>query len=250
MMHPAAKHTVPLSRSEVNALSVLARNGDIRARDKLVLSHYRFLVKSAGNYIGRGVPIEDLISEGMIGLIRATETFSVARGCTFGSYAIWWIRHAISTLLYEQSLAVRVPANFFVAGNGPNQNTNKNRTMGATEKKEKNANRIERNKKVIDAIKGSPRIGHESGIENTIASNEPPPDRDIENFLNKKRVENLLSVLPKRDQDILRRKFGIGVAVEPLQSIGDSMGLSKEYIRVRRDLAIKELRYRFKEGIQ
>ena len=87
---------IPLiSREEENKLAIDAQNGDIAARNKLVQSHLRFVVSVAKSYQNNGMALEDLISEGNIGLIHAIEHYDVQRGLHFISYAVWWIRQSI-----------------------------------------------------------------------------------------------------------------------------------------------------------
>ena len=79
------------------------------ARQRLVESHLRLLPWLARRYRGQGMPFEDLIQEGAIGLIRAAEKYDPARGTQFSTYATWWIRHAITRALANKGRAIRLP---------------------------------------------------------------------------------------------------------------------------------------------
>jgi RNA polymerase primary sigma factor len=87
----------------------LARSGR-RARDRLVRGNMRLAVTVAKSHQGRGVPLQDLIQEGGIGLVKAAEKFDPCRGYTFSTYAFWWIRQAILKALHESAHIIRVPA--------------------------------------------------------------------------------------------------------------------------------------------
>lgn len=100
-----------LSREEETELALAAKNGNKRAKDKIVNANLRFVVNIAKKYQNKGLEITDLISEGNIGLLTAIEKFDVTKGYHFISYAVWWIRQSILKAISEKSRAIRVPLN-------------------------------------------------------------------------------------------------------------------------------------------
>ena len=92
-----------LSREEERELLTKAKQGDINARNKIVMANQRFVIKIAKQYANRGIPFEDLISEGNIGLIHAVEKFDLSKDCHFLTYAVWWIRQAIKLTFSQKS---------------------------------------------------------------------------------------------------------------------------------------------------
>jgi RNA polymerase primary sigma factor len=103
-------HKIPqLSRDEEQAFAALAAQGDRKARQRLVQANLRFVILVAKRYRNRGVPLEDLVNEGNIGLIHAAERFDPTRGARFVSYAVWWIRQAILNAIPENRRLIRVP---------------------------------------------------------------------------------------------------------------------------------------------
>lgn len=87
----------------------IKRSG-LRARDRMVSGNMRLVVYVATKYQNRGVPLEDLIQEGSMGLVTGTEKFDPTRGYTFSTYAFWWIRQAVLMSIYKQGEIIRVPA--------------------------------------------------------------------------------------------------------------------------------------------
>src|SRR5215211_2269165 len=100
-----------LSAQQEISLSRLARAGDQRARKKLVEHNLRLVVSVAKKYRGMGLPFEDLIQEGNIGLMKAVERFEPERGFRFSTYATWWIRQAIGRGVADEGRTIRVPVN-------------------------------------------------------------------------------------------------------------------------------------------
>ncbi|MGA9294025.1 MAG: sigma-70 family RNA polymerase sigma factor [Ignavibacteriaceae bacterium] len=100
-----------LTPEEEFDLAVKMRRGDENARNKLITSNLRFVVSVAKQYQNQGLSLTDLINEGNLGLIRATQKFDETRGFKFISYAVWWIRQGLTQAIADQSRIVHLPVN-------------------------------------------------------------------------------------------------------------------------------------------
>lgn len=100
-----------LTREEETDLARRAAAGEKAAKDRLISANLRFVVNVAKKYQNQGLPLDDLISEGNIGLINAIERFDVEKGYHFISYAVWWIRQSILKAICEKSRSIRLPLN-------------------------------------------------------------------------------------------------------------------------------------------
>jgi len=98
-----------LSAKEEKELGKRKDDGDKVARKKLITSNLRLVISVANRYTGRGLPLQDLIQEGNIGLIKAIDKFNIERGCKVSTYAIWWIRQGISRALLNKSKNIKIP---------------------------------------------------------------------------------------------------------------------------------------------
>ena len=105
------KKTKLLTADEERELARKIENGDKAARDRMIVSNLRLVVKIAKRYINRGLPFIDLIEEGNIGLIKAVDRFKLTKECRFSTYGTWWIRQTIERTLFTQSRTIRLPIN-------------------------------------------------------------------------------------------------------------------------------------------
>ncbi len=107
---PAPNRRQPVAERGRRASSGPLHQGrDQTAKNGLIEKNLRLVVATAKNYRGRGLPFEDLIQEGNLGLMRAAEKFDPERGCKFSTHAVWWIRQGIQRALFNCSRTIRLP---------------------------------------------------------------------------------------------------------------------------------------------
>ena len=242
-----------LTVSEEHFLISRFRAGDRRARERLVLSQLRFVIKIARRYRRHGCPMSDLIQEGVVGLLEAIKRFNPERGTRLSTFAMWWIRSSIQDCVLRSIAAVRpvtTPQHrtmFFNADMWQlNERSDKavravavrlNTTM---EDVRAFAQRIRMSDHAIDTV-----LGHRSSITGDLADRQP----DQETVLASKReridlVRRLRASFPgmtKRERHILRRRF-LGEKQHSRNKIGKELGLSKERVRQLELRAIQKLR--------
>ncbi len=247
----------PLKPEEEIDLARRIRRGDEEALDMLVKANLRFVISVAKEYQGQGLPLQDLISEGNLGLIKAAQRFDETRGFKFISYAVWWIRQSILQALAEQSRVVRLPLNRVGAINKIGRALESlEKTFGREPSMDEVATRMEMSTfEVADVIKTSARhlsldepFKEEAGnsLLDVIESDRySPPDNTLMKESLQVEVEKILSTLKPREAEIIRLYFGLeGDRPLTLEEIGEHFRLTRERVRQIKEKALRRLRHR------
>jgi RNA polymerase primary sigma factor len=232
------KNIPVLSKEEEAACSALSHAGDREAKEKLIVSNLKFVVRIAIKYRNMGLPLLDLINEGNLGLIRAVEKFDAGRGVKFISYARWWIRHYILKAIFEKSAMIKVPYKQIAQAAGE-------RERGQTE-------RADALKNISYPLSIDQRLMDEedsgSMVDILVGEDYEAPD---EVYMDKELKENIHKSIEKlrpRERSVLVRHFGLdGGSPHTLSQIGRSYNLSKERIRQIKQSALKKLKSTMKE---
>ena len=245
-----------LSPEEEIALTRNARNGDRESLERLLKANLRFVVSIAKKYQNHGISLEDLISEGNIGLIKAAKRFDETRGFKFISYAVWWIRQSILQAISQQSRLVRLPLNKVdvvtkmrkIYQELEKEFDREPTTAEIAEAMELSKSEIEDT--IMAAAKELSMDGI-SGDEDEASLLDVLPSTNVidpEDSLNEEslhmEVEGALSVLSKREADIIRSYFGLdSEQAMTLEQIGDEYNLTRERIRQIKEKALSKLRH-------
>lgn len=245
-----------LSIEEEKIITQRIANGDEEAKKELIEANLRLVVSVAKRYIGCGIPFQDLVQEGNIGLIKAADKFDFNKGFHFSTYAIWWIRQTISRAIADQNRLIRVPVHMSELINKIKRASREltvklhrdpteaeiAKKLGVNEQEV-----IEANKYVISMSSLDTPIGGEDE-EVTIGSFIADPNisdpvencerQDLHNALNK-----VLSTLSEREANILKLRFGFdGNQPMTLEEVGQQYGITKERVRQIEIKALQKMR--------
>ncbi len=247
----------PLAPEEEIELARQIRKGNSRALDKLVKANLRFVISVAKEYQGQGLPLQDLISEGNLGLIKAAQRFDETRGFKFISYAVWWIRQSILQALAEQSRVVRLPLNRVGAINKVGRALEElEKKFGREPSMEEIADKMEMTAyEVADVLKTSARhlsldepFKEDEGnslLDILESDRYAPPDDTLMQESLQVEIDKVLSTLKPREAEIIRLYFGLdGDRPLTLEEIGEHFKLTRERVRQIKEKALRRLRHR------
>jgi RNA polymerase primary sigma factor len=243
-----------ITPDEEVTLTRLIRAGDQAALDKLARANLRFVVSVSKKFQNQGLTLNDLISEGNLGLIKAAKRFDETKGFKFISYAVWWIRQAIMQAIAEQSRMVRLPLNQV------GSLTRLHKTFARLEQEyqrdpslEELADAMEKSADAVaDVISKSGRhlsvdAPFVSGEENSLLDVLITPGAETDDVLMKESlayaIRHSLAVLTLREREIITLFYGIGsVDAKSLDEISVHYGLTRERVRQLKDKALMQLR--------
>jgi len=244
-----------LTREEECQLARGIHQNDSEALHKLVKANLRFVVSIAKEYAHYGVPLEDLINEGNLGLLKAAQRFDETRGYKFISYAVWWIRQSILAALANHSKIVRMPLNRarvlnqIKKASGELQQRLRRKpepeeiaqVLGLSVDEVKDTLPLMQDNFFLDDYVGNDEDStYMDFLEDT--SDEGPDTKVLDDDLNSS-IDRMLGDLKEREARVLRMYYGLGTDREmTLEEIGQIMGLTRERIRQIKEEAFEKIR--------
>jgi len=236
--------TALLSADEEKELSYQIDEGNKEARDRMVRANLRLVVNIGRAYTGRGLPLQDLIEEGNLGLLRAVEGFDPTRNTRFSTYASYWIKQSIKRALVNSAKTIRIPAYMVELLTKWRRATAKLQdSLNRTPTPDEVAAELELPKKKLRIVKKAIQLYHSTpqsdqtdggwSLGEMIADDrgKGPEDELIESD-NLIHVYKMLDTMDPREATILRMRFGLDDS-EPktLKEIGETLGLTRERVR-------------------
>ena len=243
-----------ISKEEMAELENYIRQGD-EARDILVESNLRLVVSIAKKYMGRGLPLLDLVQEGSNGLMKAVYKFDPTKGFKFSTYSTWWIRQSITRAIADQGRTIRIPVHMVETINRLMRFTRKlTQEMGREPTPEEIAAEM---KCSVDKVLMIQKISQEpSSLDATVGDEDDTnlgdfiPDTSMQNPLEytenqiyREEIESVLQTLTPREERVIRLRFGLDDNhPRTLEEVGKEFGVTRERIRQIEGKAIRRLR--------
>jgi RNA polymerase primary sigma factor len=249
------QRTPLLTAESEKELARQIEKGDKAARNKMIESNLRLVVKLAKRYINRGLPFLDLIEEGNLGLIKAVERFSLAKECRFSTYATWWIRQAIDRALVNQSRTIRLPVH---VSDDINRMARVTRALSQKLQREPTAHEVAESmnvklayvRRLMTLLRRTCSMetpigdGSDYFLIDTIEDHSMVSPSDLlENIDHFEQISAHFEELSESEPKILALRFGLDdKEPQTLDTIGQSFGVTRERIRQIEAKSLEKLR--------
>jgi len=244
-----------LTAEDERELAGLIAQGDDAARERMIESNLRLVVKIAKRYMNRGLPFLDLIEEGNLGLIKAVEKFKVSKGCRFSTYATWWIRQSIERSIVNQSRTIRLPVH---VADDINKLVKISRELVQRLKRDPEIDEIaaamgtdvNHVRRMMILVKKTYSIEHPLGEGNDYSLIDTIEDtklvdsvRKIEDLDRFTQVQGWMEDLNENEREVLSLRFGLEDRdPQTLDTIGKKFGVTRERIRQIEAKSLAKLR--------
>lgn len=254
-MREISRYELLTAEEEINLARAIAQ-GSESARQRMIQSNLRLVVKVARRYMNRGLGLDDLIEEGNIGLMRAVEKFDDAYGCRFSTYATWWIRQSVERAIMNQARTIRLPVHIGKEYKAMLRAEGELRTELEREPTDQEiAVRMGKSEQRVHDLQGVSQFTesadvllHEDGdftlYDITEDENASLPEEQLDASIRADLLETWLSRLSEKEREVVTLRFGLDGHQEAwtLEAIGRLKGVTRERIRQVQVSALQSLR--------
>ncbi|HUJ35317.1 MAG TPA: sigma-70 family RNA polymerase sigma factor [Solirubrobacteraceae bacterium] len=242
-----------LTRAEEVDLAKRIERGDLEAKSRLVNSNLRLVISNARKYQGHDMPLLDLIQEGILGLIRATEKFDWRKGYKFSTYATFWIRQAIQRALDNRARTIRIPVHLGQRERRIARAANELAAkLGREPTDEEIAQAADVSLDELHEARDATRVvtsldrpvgdSEETPFGSLLASDERGPEEEVDIILREDALRRALEQLPEQEREVVKLRYGMGGdEPTPLIETGRRLGISQDTVRRLERKALAEL---------